>query len=284
MVWRSSQSEGGEPRTTASRIDAPKICLTAGRRSDRRKAINLVVLPYDNHGCAALPSFAAHGSSQQPSPLPSGAMNSTPRRGPGGFPATPQHPQQQNRSPKSHSDNTSSSTPSRPNVRSPLPNVPKPAAAPASSGPLIPLDILDAPQQRFYVFAVYVAVQSWKIYDFYTLAIEEEQSLAQCLKWCFLDMCLIFGVPLLEIPWLEWSNAVAFLLFVVHAVLDCMLMFRIGLPLTYWLVSLGSFLYDTETAINERSVKPGPILFNASLILGKQIINILPEGYVKHRT
>lgn len=110
---------------------------------------------------------------------------------------------------------------------------------------------------------------------------EEEESLALCLKWVFLDMCTIFGIPLLEIPWLEWSNGAAFMLFTLHAGLNWMLMFRIGLPLTYWLVSLAGFLYDTETAINERSVKPGPILFNASLILGKQIINILPEGYVQ---
>lgn len=68
----------------------------------------------------------------------------------------------------------------------------------------------------------------WKLYDFYTLAIEEDKSLVSCLKWCFLDMVFIFGVPLLEIPWLEWSNATAFMLFVLHAGLDVMLMFRIG--------------------------------------------------------
>jgi nucleoporin POM152 len=39
-------------------------------------------------------------------------------------------------------------------------------------------------------------------------------------------------------------------------------------------------MWDSELAISERSVKPGAILHNASLILGKQIINILPEGYV----
>lgn len=37
-------------------------------------------------------------------------------------------------------------------------------------------------------------------------------------------------------------------------------------------------MWDSELAISERSVKPGAILHNASLILGKQIINILPEG------
>ena len=88
----------------------------------------------------------------------------------------------------------------------------------------------------------------------------------------------MFGVPLLEIPWLEWSNGAAFLLFVVHAALDVMLMFRIGIPVQAWAVSLVGFLWDSELAISERSVKPGSILHNASLILGKQIVNILPEG------
>jgi nucleoporin POM152 len=36
--------------------------------------------------------------------------------------------------------------------------------------------------------------------------------------------------------------------------------------------------YDRELSISERKVKPGDIIHNASLILGKQIVHILPEG------
>ena len=155
-------------------------------------------------------------------------MNGTPaRRGPGGFPGTPQT----SRSPK---PGTSTSTPGRPNVRSPLPNVPR-AEDQARSGPLIPTDVLDAASQRAYLFLFYVLLTGWKLYDFYTLAVEEDQSLVSCLKWCFLDMVFIFGVPLLEIPWLEWSNGAAFILFVLHAGLDVMLMFRIGVSMLVWL-------------------------------------------------
>ncbi|OAL46284.1 hypothetical protein IQ07DRAFT_575339 [Pyrenochaeta sp. DS3sAY3a] len=200
-------------------------------------------------------------------------MNGTPqvRRGVGGFPMTPQN---RNRSPDVGSP--SASTP-RPNVRSPLPDVPK-GPPQGSAGPLIPSDILDPAQQRFYVVALYAALWAYRSYDFYTLAAEEDESLWLCLKWCFLDMMFMFGVPLLEIPWLEWSNAAAFLLFVLHAGLDVMLMFRIGIPVQAWLTGLVGFLWDSELAISERSVKPGAILHNASLILGKQIVNILPEG------
>lgn len=198
-------------------------------------------------------------------------MNGTPaRRGVGGFPSTPQTSQ---RSPGVRSPN---GTTPRPNVRTTLADLPK--APPQSTGPLIPSDILDPAQQRFYVFAVYIALWAYRSYDFYTLIVEEDQSLWQCLKWCFIDMMFMFGVPLLEIPWLEWSNGAAFLLFVVHAAIDVMLMFKIGLPLQAWAIGLMGFLWDSELAISERSVKPGAILHNASLILGKQIINILPEG------
>lgn len=201
-------------------------------------------------------------------------MNGTPqvRRGVGGFPSTPHN--NANRSPGPQSPEASSP---RPNIRSPLPDLPKAPPQP-SSGPLIPSDILDAAQQRFYVFAVYVALWAYRTYDFYTLALEDDESLWLCLKWCFFDVLFMFGVPLLEIPWLEWGNGAAFLLFVLHAAVDVMLMFRIGIPVQAWLMGLVGFLWDSELAISERSVKPGAILHNASLILGKQIVNILPEG------
>ncbi|KAF1946631.1 hypothetical protein EJ02DRAFT_430564 [Clathrospora elynae] len=201
-------------------------------------------------------------------------MNGTPqvRRGVGGFPTTPQ----QNASRADGLRSPNGSTP-RPNVRSSLPDLPCAPPQP-STGPLIPSDILDPAQQRFYVFALYVALWAYRTYDFYTLAVEEDESLWLCLKWCFFDMLFMFGVPLLEIPWLEWGNGAAFLLFAMHAGVDVMLMFRIGIPVQAWLVGLVGFLWDSELAISERSVKPGTILHNASLILGKQIINILPEG------
>ena len=45
-------------------------------------------------------------------------------------------------------------------------------------------------------------------------------------------------------------------------------------------MALARMLYDRELAVSERRVKPGSLLHNTSLILGKQIVHILPEGYV----
>jgi len=53
------------------------------------------------------------------------------------------------------------------------------------------------------------------------------------------------------------------------------------IPLGAGLVALTRVLYDREMAVSERRVKPADIINDPSLILGRQIIHILPEGYVK---
>ena len=53
---------------------------------------------------------------------------------------------------------------------------------------------------------------------------------------------------------------------------------KLQIPLEAWLVALTKTMYDRELAVSERRVKPASILHNSSLILGKQIIHILPEG------
>ena len=52
----------------------------------------------------------------------------------------------------------------------------------------------------------------------------------------------------------------------------------IKIPFGMWLTAVAKTVYDRELAVSERSVKPGFVLHNSSLILGKQIIHILPEG------
>lgn len=48
-----------------------------------------------------------------------------------------------------------------------------------------------------------------------------------------------------------------------------------------WIAGIIKVAYDRELSISERKVKPADIIHNASLILGKQIVHILPEGYVR---
>jgi hypothetical protein len=55
------------------------------------------------------------------------------------------------------------------------------------------------------------------------------------------------------------------------------------LPIEGWLLFLIKTVFDRELSISENSVRPASILHNSSLIMGKQIINILPEGYAWKR-
>jgi nucleoporin POM152 len=98
------------------------------------------------------------------------------------------------------------------------------------------------------------------------------------MKWVAIDGVFLFGLPALRIPWLEWSSWAMTALFLLHATLDAMMMFQIGIPILYWLELLFKTFYDRELAIAERRVKPADVVDHASLFLGKQVINILPEG------
>lgn len=107
----------------------------------------------------------------------------------------------------------------------------------------------------------------------------EEQSLWLFMKWVAMDGIFLFGLPSMRIPWLEWSPATMTLLFLAHAFADGMLMFRIPIPLGAGLAVLWRGVWGAyETAVNEHNVNPNTIMFNESLILGRQVIHILPEG------
>lgn len=201
-------------------------------------------------------------------------MNGTPRMS-SAFPSTPQT---QRRPPPQYG--ASQNTPRQSLNTSGLNPLKSSSTAPeADSGPLIPIDWLDAPSQRFYAFAVYLALTSWRIYDWNTLQDSEEQSLGLFMKWLIIDGIYFFGLPVLRIPWLEWSSLATLLLFMSHAVADGMLMFRISIPIFAGFAAIGrSFWGAYEMAVNEHNVNLQSIMHNESLILGRQTIHILPEG------
>lgn len=165
-----------------------------------------------------------------------------------------------------------------PPARTALPVVP--SSTSTQNDPLIPLTLIDAPTQRFYVVAIYVLLLAWRFSDWVGLMEDDAESFWLFLKWAAIDGVFLYGLPGLRIPWLEWSNSVITVVFLAHAVLNGILMFRIPvwLPLESWLMAMAKVFYDRELSIRETSVKPANILHNSSLIMGKQIINILPEG------
>ncbi|KAK5699821.1 hypothetical protein LTR97_005952 [Elasticomyces elasticus] len=163
-----------------------------------------------------------------------------------------------------------------------LPEIPVLQASTYTSSPgepWIPEHVVDAPTQRLMAVVVWVALSCWKAYDFSTLQDTEEHGLWLFMKWVVLDGLFLFLLPTLQIPWLEWTPFTTVMLFSAHAITDGMLMFRIPIPIAAGFAALGRSLWGAyEMAINERNVNPRTVTFNESLILGRQIIHILPEG------
>ncbi|KAI0397499.1 hypothetical protein F5Y17DRAFT_345594 [Xylariaceae sp. FL0594] len=152
-----------------------------------------------------------------------------------------------------------------------------PAAAAPGSQPLIPLTLIDAPTQRFYACAIYGVLLAWRLYDY--LQVQDNGAhFAYFSKWAFIDAVYLFSLPHLRIPWLELSSQFVLSAFLAAVFCDWWLMFNIPLPFQGWLLAMLKVFYDKEVAISEHNVKVSNIIHNSSLIMGKQIINILPEG------
>jgi nucleoporin POM152 len=140
-------------------------------------------------------------------------MNGTPRLR-SAFPQTPQPQRGRNASPQ---------IPKLKDANMGGPQAPQENGA---GGPLIPLRIVDAPSQRLYVAAIYVALGAWRIYDSMG-AFDELDSTWLFLKWNFIDGIFLFGIQALRIPWLEWTFPTFLTIFLLHAAANVFLMFRI---------------------------------------------------------
>ncbi|KAF2086291.1 hypothetical protein K490DRAFT_74529 [Saccharata proteae CBS 121410] len=199
-------------------------------------------------------------------------MNGTPRLRSGAFPQTPET------APRSNRTRRHDTPQGTPRVATVLPDLPSAAPAGGSSNPLIPVDVIDEPSQRLYVVTFYIALLAWRSIDWWTLQTTETESWSLLLKWIVIDGAFMFGLPALKIPWLEWSLPTMTLLFFIHCLFDFMTMLRIPIPILTWFLGLFKFMYDKEVAIGETREDAWKVLHNESLILGKQIVHILPEG------
>lgn len=166
------------------------------------------------------------------------------------------------------------------NPKRPPPSIKQPIESsntPTNAGTLIPLDVVDAPSQRAYVGALYLALLAWKLSNYWHI-FDELDATWLFLKWNVIDMLFLFGLPALHIPWLEWSFLTTLTVFLLHFLTNAFLMFRIPIPVIAWAGSLLKLFYDRELSISDHRVDPAGILHNSSIILGRQIIQILPEG------
>ena len=213
-------------------------------------------------------------------------MNGTPRVSAGGFPRTPGTAAPPlHRNDHRNDPNRTPTNPGAPPPPSGRPTTNLPPAPENTTGqnpanrPLIPLHIIDAPSQRFYAVSFYIGLLAWRFYDWVQMLEDNGSSFYFFSKWTFIDFVYLFALPSLRIPWLELSSPVVCSLFSFHFLFNWLLMFNIPVPWHAWLLGIVKIFYDRELSISEHSVRVSSITHNASLIMGKQIINILPEGY-----
>lgn len=101
------------------------------------------------------------------------------------------------------------------------------------NAPLIPVRVLDAPSQRLYVAFFYLGVTVWRFYDYFRVVSDDADSLWLFMKWVAIDSIVLYGLPGLKIPWLQWSSSTMTLLFVSHAIMSAIMMFRIPVHLFF---------------------------------------------------
>lgn len=148
-------------------------------------------------------------------------MNGTPRLR-SAYPSTPVSGQKQ------YAHGAAFAGPQGP--RSPLP--PATSHNATAPTPMIPFTVVDAPSQRLYVVLFYTALTIWRLYDYFGLVTDEAESLWMFMKWLAIDSVFLYGLPELQIPWLQWSSSMTAMLVILHTLLNALLMFRIPVRLT----------------------------------------------------
>jgi len=106
------------------------------------------------------------------------------------------------------------------------------------NAPLIPSSVLDAPSQRLYIAFFYLGLTVWRFYDYIGLIGDDTESLWLFMKWVAIDSAVLYGLPGLRIPWLQWSSSTTTLLFIFHGICNAIMMFRIPVYLTLIFLSL----------------------------------------------
>lgn len=175
-------------------------------------------------------------------------------------------------------------------VRSPLPDLPTAApAATVTNTPLIPVNLIDAPSQRMYTLAIYGVLLVLRLYDWWKLVEDDANSFGLFAKWTFIDIIFLFGVPLLRIPWLEWSESTSLLACSLHTIVNGMLMFRIPVSsLNFDQCAISNCCTDSIgrglTFPRQNCFRPGDVDFREQRSACKYLTQLIPyHGKTDHQ-
>lgn len=146
-------------------------------------------------------------------------MNRTPRLY-SSYPTTPKS-----------TENSTNATKKDEKITPPLSSLPQTSVNSVSSLPLIPVHLIDAPSQRLYTSILYSVLLAYRLYDWWALVEEDVTSFSLFVKWCSIDLVFLFGVPLLRIPWMEWSETTSIIACLVHCIMNGLMMFRVNVSL-----------------------------------------------------
>ncbi|ORY99344.1 hypothetical protein BCR43DRAFT_489127 [Syncephalastrum racemosum] len=159
------------------------------------------------------------------------------------------------------------------------------ALASAQQRALIPQSTIDFPSQRYYALSLLAVLQGLKLYDLvnvYSAAYPEQYS-GMLMKWWLLDALYLFGLWILQIPWLQFSG-IKTILFVILTCFINLVLFALpsaAISSALFKVFFGDVLGQQIGISRAKLVNVKDIVFNSSHILGRHTVHILPYGTAK---
>ncbi|KAK6523970.1 hypothetical protein TWF281_001927 [Arthrobotrys megalospora] len=203
----------------------------------------------------------------------------TPRL-PASFPKTPTSIR--TRGPERHADQPPRSLPrTKPNaLETPVRVSQEISTQDASTGPYVPISVIDAPTQRLYACSIFILIQAYKFYEIGRLYSTDDDSVSELwliLKWVAVDGVFLRLLPLLRIPWLTFSTYATVVQIVLVSMIDIFFCLRYQDALIIFALSLWKHFFGHELSLSERRIKIRNVL-DKSPILGKHTVHYLPEG------
>ena len=167
--------------------------------------------------------------------------------------------------------------------------------------PIISETIIDTDSQRYYILALFILIQAWKLYDLYiihaydTLNTSNNEiipssylfgflnpKISFIFKYGFFDSLLILIIPFLNIPKLTFTPLLSIILLCSINFLTILLTCNFSFTLTSIFISLYRVLVpEKELSIMEKYVNTDSIINQSDHFKGKKIIRYAPDSSIK---